>query len=82
MIIEHWASWALILIGHSVARHSVAWALSILGTGSHGHSVARHSVAPSFHGFCVKLSKAEWEVQQQEDEQSVEFKQMFFFFFF
>ena len=33
--------------GHSVARHSVAWALSVLGTGSPRHWVARHSVAMS-----------------------------------
>ena len=30
---------------HSVARHSVAWALSPLGTQSPRHSGARHSVA-------------------------------------
>ena len=32
-------------IGHLVARHSVAWALRVLGTGSPRHSVARHSVS-------------------------------------
>ena len=35
-------------IGHSVARHLVAWELRVLGTGSPRHLVARHSVAAPF----------------------------------
>jgi hypothetical protein len=34
-------------IRHSVARHSVAWALRVLGTGLPRHLVFRHSVATS-----------------------------------
>ena len=38
-------------IGHSVSRHSVTWALRVLGTGSLRQSVARHSVATSFRMY-------------------------------
>ena len=47
MDIGHWVALALGRIGHWVARHSVAWAIGRLGTGSRGHWVARHSVAVS-----------------------------------
>ena len=47
MTIGHWVSWAIVLYGLSVARHSVARALSLLGTRSQWHSGDGHSVTAS-----------------------------------